>query len=318
MATYLVTGGAGFIGSHITERLVRSGHEVRVLDNLSTGRLENLAGLESDMKLIEGDIRDIDVVEKAVDGVEHVIHQAALASVPRSIEDPMSTTAVNVDGTVNLLHAAATGGVRSFVYASSSSVYGDSETLPKIESMPPQPKSPYAVSKLAGEYYCQAFNDAFGLPTVSLRYFNVFGPRQDPKSQYAAVVPIFATSLLAGRAPTIFGDGEQSRDFTYIDNVVSANLLASETESKEALVFNVACGDRFTLNELYARLQSVVGHQVEANFEAVRAGDVKHSQAAIEAISAGLGYKVLVGFDEGIDRTVDWYRSVELDRTGSS
>jgi nucleoside-diphosphate-sugar epimerase len=312
MATYLVTGGAGFIGSHIAGRLVREGEDVRVLDNFSTGRRTNLRDFESGLTLMEGDVRNTEAVARAVEGADYVIHQAALASVPRSINDPVSTNDVNVTGTVNLLRAAVDAGVRAFVYASSSSAYGDSEVLPKIETMTPAPKSPYAVSKLAGEYYCRAFSDSYGLSTASLRYFNVFGPRQDPTSQYAAVIPIFTGALLRGEAPTIFGDGEQSRDFTYIDNVVSANLLACRGGLSGGHVYNVACGDRFTLNELYARLQNVVGASVEPVYGAPRAGDVRHSQAAIGEIERDLGYKVEVTFEDGLERTVRWYRDVEF------
>ncbi len=312
MSTYLVTGGAGFIGSHIVERLIGDGETVRVLDNFSTGRRPNLEPFASKITLIEDDIRDAGAVDKAVSGVDYVIHQAVLASVPRSIEDPISSNEVNVGGTLNLLRAAAKNKVRAFVYASSSSAYGDSEVLPKVETMTPAPKSPYAVAKLAGEYYCRAFSDTYGLPTVSLRYFNVFGPRQDPSSQYAAVIPIFVKALLSGNAPTIYGDGEQSRDFTYIDNVVSANLLACRSDLDGGHTYNVACGDRFTLNELYSRLQNVLGTSIEAHFEEPRAGDVKHSQAAIGAIVKDLGYKIEVGFDEGLETTVRWYRDVEF------
>lgn len=312
MARYLVTGGAGFIGSHIAERLVQAGEEVLLLDDLSTGRRTNIAGFESQLTFLEGDIRDANVVGEAMRGVDYVLHQAALASVPRSLEDPLTTTDVNVNGTLNLLDAARRQGVKKFVYASSSSVYGDSETLPKTEDMAPQPKSPYAVSKLAGELYARVFSAAFGMDTVGLRYFNVFGPRQDPNSQYAAVIPIFSKKLIAGRAPTIFGDGEQSRDFTYIDNVVAANLLACRSAVSGARVYNVACGDRFTLNELYARLQSILGVTVAPEHAPPRAGDVRHSQAAIGAIEGELGYKVSVGFDEGLERTVRWYRDVEM------
>jgi len=312
MARYLVTGGAGFIGSHIAERLVQAGESVLVLDNLSTGRRTNIEAFEAQLTFIEGDIRDPRVVGEAMRGVDYVLHQAALASVPRSLEDPLTTSDVNVNGTLNLLDAARRQGVKKFVYASSSSVYGDSETLPKVEDMAPQPKSPYAVSKLAGELYARVFSAAFGMDTVGLRYFNVFGPRQDPNSQYAAVIPIFSKSLIAGRAPTIFGDGEQSRDFTYIDNVVAANLLACRSAVSGARIYNVACGDRFTLNELYARLQSILGVTVAAEHAPPRAGDVRHSQAAIAAVEGELGYKVSVGFEEGLERTVRWYRDGEM------
>jgi len=311
MPTYLVTGGAGFIGSHIARKLVSLGEEVRVLDNFATGRRRNLGGIEGEIRLIEGDIRDADVVREAVAGADYVIHQAALASVPRSIDDPVSSNEVNVGGTLNLLDAARRAGVKMFVYASSSSVYGDSDVLPKVEDMTPRPKSPYAVSKLGGEMYCRVFGDTFGLPTVSLRYFNVFGPRQDPNSQYAAVIPIFCRALLTGKAPTIFGDGEQSRDFTFIDNVVAANLLACRSGLSGGHVFNIACGERFTLNELYAKLQNIVGSDIQPVYATPRAGDVKHSEAAIGAIEGALGYKVLVDFDAGLEHTVRWYRDEE-------
>ncbi|MFQ5510299.1 MAG: SDR family oxidoreductase [Candidatus Krumholzibacteriia bacterium] len=309
MSTYLVTGGAGFIGSHIAETLVGEGHEVRVLDNLSTGKRENMASFEPRINWVEGDLRDVDTVERAVDGVEYVVHQAALASVPRSIKDPVSSSQVNVQGTLNLLEAAKKRAVKKFVYASSSSVYGDSETLPKREDMPPNPKSPYAVTKLTAELYCRVYSEIHGVPTVSLRYFNVFGPRQDPNSQYSAVIPLFVTALSRGERPTIHGDGEQSRDFTYIDNVVQANLRACRSPERGAMVFNVACGERFSLNALYDRLQAIIGVNVEPNFGPPRAGDVKHSQAAIDAIGAALGYTVEIGFDDGLKRTVAWYRS---------
>jgi len=312
MSSYLVTGGGGFIGSHIAEALCNEGHEVRVLDNFSTGRRENLATFADDAEVIEGDIRERDVVDAAMKGIDIVIHQAALASVPRSIDDPTSNNQVNVQGTLNLLQAAVASGVSRFVYASSSSAYGDSEELPKVESMTPNPKSPYAVAKLAGEYYCRAFSEVHGLPTVSLRYFNVFGPRQDPTSQYAAVIPIFITSLLKGEQATIFGDGEQSRDFTFIDNVVSANLLAARANTRGARVYNVACGERFTLNSLYERLKNIVGVEIEPVYAEPRAGDVKHSQAAIDAIASELNYQPGVGFDEGLEKTVAWYQQAGL------
>jgi nucleoside-diphosphate-sugar epimerase len=308
MSTYLVTGGAGFIGSHIAEALVGRGMDVRIIDNFATGRRENIEPFAGEVELVEGDIRDKNTVDDAVEGVEDVIHQAALTSVPRSIDDPFATNEVNVLGTLNLLEAAGKANVKVFVYASSSSVYGDSEALPKEETMMTRPKSPYAVSKLGGELYCRVFSDIHGLPTVSLRYFNVFGPRQDPDSQYAAVIPIFVKALLENRSPTIFGDGEHSRDFTYVENVVNANLLACEQGGTGARVFNAACGTRFTLNELYSKLQSSIGSSTPARHGDPRPGDVRHSQAAIEAIRTELGYEVGVGFDEGLAKTVQWYR----------
>jgi nucleoside-diphosphate-sugar epimerase len=308
MSTYLVTGGAGFIGSHLAETLVTEGHDVRVIDNLSTGKRENMQAFETGITYIEGDIRDMDTVERAVDGVEYVLHQAALASVPRSIEDPVSSNQVNVLGTLNLLEAARKHSVKKFVYASSSSVYGDSDSLPKREDMTPNPKSPYAVGKLTAEWYCRVYSEIHDLPTVSLRYFNVFGQRQDPDSQYSAVIPLFVTALTRGQRPTIFGDGEQSRDFTYIDNVVEANLLSCRSPERGAMVFNVACGERLSLNTLYARLSDIIGVDLEPNFGPPRAGDVKHSQASIDAIVSAIGYKVRLDFDEGLKKTVAWYR----------
>jgi UDP-glucose 4-epimerase len=255
-------------------------------------------------------------VNRAVEGVEHVLHQAALASVPRSIADPTANNEVNVQGTLNILQAAVRHGVKSLVYASSSSVYGDSEVLPKVEDMTPNPKSPYAVAKLAGEYYCRVFSELHGLSTVSLRYFNVFGPRQDPNSEYSAVIPIFVRALLEGRAPTIHGDGEQSRDFTFISNVVNANLLAAESKHDGARVFNIACGERYTLNQLYRQLREKIGSDIEPVYGPFRAGDVMHSMAGIDAISGALGFKATVGFEEGIDRTVEWYQEEGLKAFG--
>jgi len=312
MATYLVSGGAGFIGSHIVDGLLARGDDVRVLDNFSTGNRDNLSHVAGKVDVIEGDICDADTVHSTVSGVDYVIHQAALASVPRSIEDPISTDRVNVQGTLNLLNAARNASVKRFVYASSSSAYGDSEKLPKVESMMPNPLSPYAVAKLAGEMYCGSFSEVYGIPTVSLRYFNVFGPRQDPNSQYAAVIPIFVKSLIEKQSPTIFGDGEQSRDFTFIDNVVRANLLACDGQTTGGKVYNVACGDRFTLNDLYRRLQTLMGVDVAAKYAAARVGDVKHSQASIDALRKELGFDISVDFEEGLKRTVEWYQKVGL------
>jgi UDP-glucose 4-epimerase len=263
MATYLVTGGAGFIGSNIVDELLKRGARVRVLDNFSTGREDNVQEFASRVDLIRGDVRDEDAVDLAVKGVDYVLHQAALASVPRSIADPTSNNQVNAQGTLNILLAAKKHGVKRVVYASSSSVYGDSQELPKVESMTPNPKSPYAVAKLAAEYYCRVFGELYGVPTVSLRYFNVFGPRQDPNSQYSAVIPLFVKALLEGKSPNIYGDGEQSRDFTFISNVVNANLLACEANVTGARVYNIACGGRYTLNQLFAALRERIGGDVE-------------------------------------------------------
>jgi nucleoside-diphosphate-sugar epimerase len=316
MATYLVTGGAGFIGSNIVDELLRRGQRVRVLDNFSTGREENVAEFESRVELIRGDVRDEDAVDRAVQGADYVLHQAALASVPRSIADPTANNQVNTQGTLNVLIAAKHHGVRRVVYASSSSVYGDSQELPKVETMTPNPKSPYAVAKLAAEYYCRVYGELHGLATVSLRYFNVFGPRQDPGSQYSAVIPLFVKALLEGRAPHIHGDGEQSRDFTFISNVVNANLLACEANVTGARVYNIACGGRYTLNQLFAALRDRIGSRVEPVYGPARPGDVKHSMADIGRIQKDLGYHVGVSFEEGIDRTVQWYQTVGLKSLG--
>ncbi|MCI0487331.1 MAG: SDR family oxidoreductase [Blastocatellia bacterium] len=305
---YLVTGGAGFIGSHISERLVRSGHSVRVLDDFSSGKEENLESVGGDVELFRGDIRDLEIVKRAVEGVDVVFHEAALGSVPRSVADPLTTHEVNITGTLNVLMAARDAGVRRVVYASSSSVYGETPELPKSEDIRPQPLSPYALSKLAGEHYISVFHHVYGFEAVSLRYFNIFGPRQDPESQYAAVIPKFVTALLDGNRPTIYGDGLQSRDFTYVENVVEANLLAAEAEAVAGRVFNVACGGRYTLLELLDRLKEIIGSDTEPLHEAARAGDVRDSQASIEAAERALGYRVMVDFDEGLRRTVDWYR----------
>jgi UDP-glucose 4-epimerase len=316
MATYLVTGGAGFIGSNIVDELLTRGARVRVLDNFSTGREDNVAEFGSRVDLIRGDVRDEEAVDHAVKGVDFVLHQAALASVPRSIADPTSNNQVNVQGTLNILLAAKKHGVKRVVYASSSSVYGDSEELPKVETMTPNPKSPYAVAKLAAEYYCRVFGELYGVPTVSLRYFNVFGPRQDPNSQYSAVIPLFVKALLEGKAPNIYGDGETSRDFTFISNVVNANLLACEANITGARVYNIACGGRYTLNQLFAALRDRIGSQVEPVYGPTRPGDVKHSMAGIERIQRELGYQVGTSFEEGIDRTVQWYQTVGLKTLG--
>jgi UDP-glucose 4-epimerase len=316
MSTYLVTGGAGFIGSNIVDELVRRGRSVRVLDNFSTGRAENLREAGDRIDLVEGDVRDPDAVERAVRGVDFVLHQAALASVPRSIADPVSNHEVNVQGTLNVLVAARRHRVKRVVYASSSSVYGDSEELPKVETMAPNPKSPYAVAKLAGEYYCRVFADLHGMTTVSLRYFNVFGPRQDPSSQYSAVIPIFVRCLLQGIAPTIFGDGEQSRDLTFISNVVQANLLACEANVSGGRVYNVACGGRYTVNQIFDALETRIGSGLKPRYDDPRAGDVRHSMAGIARIGHELGYQPTVGFEDGIDATVRWYQAAGLETLG--
>jgi len=312
VALHLVTGGAGFIGSHVAARLMEDGHRVRVLDNLSTGRRENLDFLErahgERFEAILGDIRDEDVCRRACEGVEFVFHQAALASVQRSIERPAESTAANVLGTVNVFAAARNAGVRRVVAASSSSVYGDTPTLPKHEGMPPAPLSPYAANKLAGEHMARVFASTMGLETISLRYFNVFGPRQDPNSAYAAVIPLFIRALLEGRRPVLFGDGTQSRDFTYIDNVVDANLGAAACTGGSGAAVNVACGERYSLLDLLERLGRIVGRKADPEFRPPRAGDVLHSQASIDEARRLFDFQPRTGFEEGLRRTVDYFR----------
>ncbi len=314
MSRYLVTGGAGFIGSNIAEALVKRGEEVVVFDNLSTGNEENIEHFRSEVEFIRGDIRNSAEVRSALEGVDHVLHQAALASVPRSIDDPVLVNEVNVGGTLTVLEESRHAGVKSLVYAASSSAYGDTEILPKREDMLPRPLSPYAVSKLVGEHYCSVYSEVYGLPTISIRYFNVFGPRQDPKSQYAAVIPIFVTHLLRGERPTIFGDGEQSRDFTYVENVVNANILAADCQNAAGQAVNVACGEKYTLNELFNHLRKLTGSSVEPVYDDPRPGDVKESQADISLSRELFGYSVAVPFGEGLEKTVQWYRSRIGDR----
>jgi nucleoside-diphosphate-sugar epimerase len=305
----LVTGAGGFIGSHLAERLVREGHEVRVLDNFSTGRRENLQHLAGHVEVLEGDIQSYERAHVAIRGCELIFHQAALPSVPRSVQDPLTSNGCNVVGTLNVLLAARDEDVRRVVFASSSSVYGATPDLPKHEGLPTMPFSPYAVAKLAGEGYCRSFHEVYGLSTVALRYFNVFGPRQDPTSQYSAVVPKFITSLLAGQPPTIHGDGEQTRDFTYIDNVVEANILAGAADGVEGRHLNVACGDRFSLNDLVQQLGEIIGTDVTPAYAAGRVGDVRDSQADISLARELLGYAPRVSFREGLELTVDHFRS---------
>lgn len=304
MKTYLVTGGAGFIGSHIVETLVKRGAHVRVLDNFSTSKRENLQPLNKKIELIEGDIRDRDIVSKAVTGVDYVLHQAALGSVPRSIENPAETNEVNVSGTLNLLLLAQSAGVKRFVLASSSSVYGDTPTLPKHENMPLLPLSPYATSKLAAECYALNFYHIYHLPVVCLRYFNVFGPRQDPASQYAAVIPRFIEAFSKNNCAVVYGDGEQTRDFTYVENVVRANLSACTSEAAIGKAINIACGTRHSLNELLQSLQDIFKRKIEVSYMKAKLGDVRDSLAAIERARNLLGYEVRVQFREGLQHTV--------------
>jgi nucleoside-diphosphate-sugar epimerase len=305
---YLVTGGAGFIGSNTVGRLLELGERVRVLDNFSTGKRHYLFPLKDRVELIEGDIRYLNVVQEATQGVDYVIHMAALPSVPRSIRTPIESNDVNVSGTLNVLIAARDLGVKRVVYGASSSAYGNTEVLPKTEDMAALPLSPYAVNKFASELYCRVFHQVYGLETVSLRYFNVFGPRQDPMSQYSAVIPKFIGAALAGQSPTIFGDGEQSRDFTFVDNVVQANLLACRAEGAPGETINIACGTRVTLNELAARIGRIVGKEVPPTYQPMRSGDVKHSLADIRKAKRILGYEPKVDLEQGLRRTVDWLR----------
>ena len=308
MAHHLVTGGAGFIGSHLAARLAERGDAVRVFDNKSTGSSENLKDLGQGIELIEGDIRDPEALERAVRGVECVFHLAALPSVQRSVEFPLDSEAVNAMGTLQVLEAAKAEGVRRVIYSSSSSVYGDTATLPKHEEQPPNPLSPYALSKLSGEWYCRIYYDLHGLETVALRYFNVFGPRQDPGSDYAAVIPRFIDAHLGGRRPMVFGDGEQTRDFTFVSNAVDANLRAAAAEKAPGRTFNVACGTRTSLNELLALLREITGSSVEADYGAARPGDVRDSQADISLAREILGYEPAVGLTNGLRTTVEWFQ----------
>jgi UDP-glucose 4-epimerase len=310
MTNYLVTGVAGFIGRSIAQRLLQDGHSVRGIDNFSTGKHENLQGLDG-LDFVEGDITDTATIQKACRDIEVIFHEAALASVPRSVLDPVSSNHANVTGTMNVLWAAKQAKVRRVVYAASSSAYGDTPTLPKREDMLPRPISPYAVSKLTGEYYMQSFYQVYGLETVSIRYFNVFGPHQDPNSQYSGVLAKFIPQMLKGEQPVIYGDGEQSRDFTFIENVVNANLLASRKPADRVAgkVFNVATGNRITLNQTVDVLRGITGYSGPVGHTAERTGDVKHSLADITAAREALGYQPTVNFEEGLRRTVDWYRA---------
>lgn len=304
--TFLVTGGAGFIGSHIAEALVKKGKSVIVLDNFVTGNPENLRHIRSDLRLIRGDIRNLPLLKRALRGVNYVLHQAALRSVPRSVENPSDSNEVNVTGTLNVLLAAKSNGVKRVVYASSSSIYGDNPTLPKREDQKPSPVSPYAVSKLSGELYSRVFSKIFGVETVSLRYFNVFGPRQDPRSKYAAVVPLFMRQALRGEPLTIHGDGKQSRDFTYIDNVVEANLLALKARRANGEVFNVACGERFSLLQMAGLIERLLKKRLRRIHAASRAGDVRHTLADISRARRLLNWRPSVSFEEGIRRTLSY------------
>jgi nucleoside-diphosphate-sugar epimerase len=310
MANYLITGAAGFIGSHLASKLVERGESVRGLDNFETGHRRNLADIANQIDLREVDLRDADDVRDACEGIDYVFHQGALPSVPRSVKEPRPSHETNIGGTFNLLEGARQAGVKRVIYAASSSAYGNQPGFPRVESMRPQPLSPYAVQKLTGEFYMQSYWQVYGLETVSLRYFNIFGPRQDPSSTYSGVMARFALQMLQGERPTIFGDGEQGRDFTYVDNVVSANILAVEAPATfvAGRVFNVACGERHTLNETYSGLARLLNYPISANNGPEREGDVRDSLADIGAARTSLGYVPLIGFEEGLRRTVDWYR----------
>jgi len=308
--TFLVTGGAGFIGSNIADELIRQGGKVKILDNFVTGFQENLDEIKGDFDFIKGDLNDGETLKKAVENVEIIFHEAALPSVPRSVENPLETHEACVSGTLNLLLAAKEANVRRVIYAASSSAYGDQPTLPKIETMNPEPLSPYAAAKLMGEYYCQVFSRVYGLETLCLRYFNVFGPRQNPSSMYSGVISRFIDSLMKNETPVIYGDGEQSRDFTFIANVVDANIKAAQTEKGIGEVMNAANGERVTLNELLEVLKEITGKpDVTADYQPERKGDVKHSQCSNARAIEWLGYEKSVGLEEGLRKTIDWWKS---------
>ena len=314
MSKVLVTGGAGFIGSNLTEALLKQGYRVRVLDNFSTGKKENLVFNENfpSLEVVEGNICDLALCREAIRDTEYVFHQAALPSVQRSVEDPLTSNSVNGGGTLNILLAARDGGVKRVIYASSSSVYGDTPTLPKVEEMPSTPLSPYALQKYIGEQYCRLFFQLYGLQTVSLRYFNIFGPKQDPKSLYSAVIPSFIDALLESRPPIVFGDGEQSRDFTYIDNVVQANLLAMAAKETHGEAMNIACGEKTSLNQLLSILQKALGSNISPVYQEPRMGDVRHSLADISKGKQFLNYIPKVGIEVGLIKTVEYFKKQKL------
>jgi UDP-glucose 4-epimerase len=305
----LVTGGAGFIGGHLVEGLLAAGWSVRVIDDLSTGSEQNLAPVMDQIEFTRADIRDVDTLERIMDGVEVVFHQAAMASVPRSVAMPLLANSINIDGTLLVLETARQSGVRRVVYAASSAVYGNSEVLPKVETLPPVPLSPYALQKYAGEVYCRLYSEFYGLETVGLRYFNVFGPRQDPNSDYAAVIPCFVSAAIAGKPPVIYGDGDQTRDFIYVENAVQANLLAADAARASGAVINVGEGKRTSLNALWRSIREIVGGDLEASHAASREGDVRHSVADLTIASDLLGYDPVVDLDEGLARTIASFRS---------
>jgi nucleoside-diphosphate-sugar epimerase len=308
MAKYLVTGGAGFIGSHLAEELTRRGETVRVADSLITGKRHNLAHLPG-VEFLQGDLADFDVARRAVAGMDYVLHQAAIPSVPRSVQDPITSNRANIDASLNVLVAARDAGVKRVVYAGSSSAYGNTPTLPKVETMPTAPLSPYALQKLVAEQYCQMFTQLYGLETVTIRYFNVFGPRQDPSSPYSGVISLFISALCEGKPPKIYGDGEQTRDFTYVANVVDGVLRACHAPEASGEVINVATGGRISLNQLFRTVRDLVGASIEPIYEDVRAGDVRDSQADISKAQRLLGYRPVVSFEAGLEKTVSWHRS---------
>ena len=311
MSSYLVTGGAGFIGSHLAEELVRRGERVRVVDSFITGKRDNLKHIPG-VELIEGDLADLAVAQRAVAGVDYVLHQAAIPSVPRSVQDPITSNRANIDASLNVLVAARDAGVRRVVYAGSSSAYGDTPTLPKVETMGTAPLSPYALQKLVAEQYCQMFTRLYGLETVTIRYFNVFGPRQDPSSPYSGVISLFIRALVEGHQPTIYGDGEQTRDFTYVANVVDGVLRACEAKNASGEVINVATGGRISLNQLFNALKGLTGADVNPIYAEPRAGDVRDSQADIRKARSLLGYQPLVALDQGLEQTVAWFRRTQM------
>jgi nucleoside-diphosphate-sugar epimerase len=312
VARILVTGGCGFIGSHLVEALVNDGHQVVVVDNLSTGKLENIEGVSKQVEFHQVDIRDLSALMRLTQDIDYVYHEAAIGSVPRSLDDPVTTDSVNVGGTLNVLVAAKESRVRRVVFASSSSVYGDTPALPKLETMLPMPMSPYAASKLAGEMYMQAFYNSYGLETISLRYFNVFGPRQDPRSEYAAVIPRFILALINGERPTVFGDGMQSRDFTYVQDIVQANLLAMKAPCTHSEAVNIACEQAITLNQLLEMLQEALARRVEPVYAESRPGDVRHSWADCSEARRVIGYSPVVSITEGLRLTCEWFLEKQL------
>jgi nucleoside-diphosphate-sugar epimerase len=314
MAHYLITGGAGFIGSHLSEEVARRGHRVRVADSLITGKRSNLAHVPG-VELIEGDLADLEFAKRVADGCDYVLHQAAMPSVPRSVTDPITSNRANVDGTLNILVASRDAGVKRLVFAGSSSAYGDTPTLPKHEGMPADPMSPYALQKVVGEQYLRMFTRLYGLETVSIRYFNVFGPRQDPTSPYSGVISVFATALIENRPPKIYGDGEQTRDFTYVANVVDGVLRACEAPNASGEIINVATGGRISLNQLFYAMRDIVGGTLEPIYGESRQGDVRDSQADIRKAKALLGYEPIVSFEEGLARTIAWYRTASAPTT---